>query len=55
MAAVHLLLPEGNVNTVVEDPEQVMEEIQLRATQVSSILEEILSESHGRPDWGLNE
>ncbi len=55
LAAVHLLLPAGHVELRVEDPEQVMEEIQLRATQVSSVLEEILSDSHGRPDWGLNE
>lgn len=55
MAAVHLLLPEGDVKMAVEDPEQVMAEIQLRATQVSSVLEAILSESHDRPDWGLNE
>ena len=54
-AAVHLLLTEGNVKMMAEDPEQVMEEIQLRATQVSSVLEDILLESHGRPDWGLNE
>jgi len=53
--AVHLLLPEGNVKMMAEDPERVMEEIQVRATQVSSVLEDILLESHGRPDWGLNE
>ena len=55
MAAVHLLLTEGSVKMMAEDPEQVMEEIQLRATQVGSVLEEILLESHGRPDWGIND
>ena len=40
---------------MAENPEQVMEEIQLRATQVSSVLEGILLEPHGRPNWGINE
>jgi len=40
---------------MADDPERVMEEIQMRATQVSSVLEDILLESHGRPDWGINE
>ncbi len=55
MAAVHLLLTEGDVKMMAENPEQVMEEIQLRATQVSSILEGILLEPHGETRWGLNE
>ncbi len=38
-----------------EDPEQVMEEMWVRATQVSSVLENILLEPHGVPRWGLNE
>jgi len=54
-AAVHHLLKEGNVQIMADDPERVMEEIQMRATQVSSVLEDILLESHGRPDWGINE
>ena len=54
-AAVHLLLTEGEIKTRAENPEQVMEEIQLRATQVSSVLEGILLEPHGRPNWGINE
>jgi hypothetical protein len=40
---------------MAENPEQVMKEIELRATQVSSLLEDILLEPHGRPDWGLND
>ena len=53
-AVVPLLLMEGGVK-MVENPEQVMEEIQVRATLVSSVLKNILTEPHGRPDWGLNE
>jgi hypothetical protein len=59
LAAVHLLLTEGEIRMMAENPEQnpeqVMEEIQVRATQVSSVLEGILLEPHGRPDWGINE
>jgi hypothetical protein len=55
MEAVHLLLAEGDIKLMVENPEQVMEEIRLRATQVGSILEGILHEPHGRPDWGIND
>jgi len=53
--AVHLLLTDGDVRMMAEDPERVMAEIQVRATQVSSVLENILLESHGRPDWGIND
>jgi hypothetical protein len=53
--AVHLLLTEGDVKMMVENPEQVMEEIRVRAEQVSSVLEGILLEPHGQPRWGLNE
>ena len=45
---------EGGVK-LVENPEHVIEEIQMRATVVSSILEGILSEPHDHPDWGLND
>lgn len=55
LAAAHLLLTEGEISMMAENPEQVMEDIQLRATQVSSVLEAILMEPHGRPDWGINE
>jgi len=53
-SAVPLLLMEGGVK-LVENPEHVIEEIQMRATVVSSILEGILSEPHDHPDWGLND
>ena len=52
---VHLLITEGDVKMMADDPEQVMEEMWLRATQVSSVLEDILREPHGVPRWGLNE
>ena len=54
-SAVHLLITEQNVKLIVESPEQVMEEIELRATQVSSVLEGIFLEPHGQPRWGINE
>lgn len=53
--AVHLLLTEGDVKLMAENPERVMEEIELRANRVSSVLERILQEPHGRPDWGIND
>ena len=52
---VHLTLSGGDLRTIVEDPERVMEEMWLRANQVSSVLENILREPHGEPRWGLNE
>ena len=54
-STVHLLMQDGDVKMMVESPEQVMEEIRLRATQVSSVLEGIFLEPHGQPRWGINE
>jgi hypothetical protein len=53
--AVHLLLVEGEVSLIAADPASVMEEIEARATQVSSTLQKILTEPHGHSDWGINE
>ena len=53
--AVHLTISAVGSKTTPEDPELVMEEIWLRATQVGSVLENILREPHGEPRWGLNE
>jgi hypothetical protein len=53
--AVHLLLTEGEVKLMAENPEQVMQEIEARATVVSSVLANILMEPQGHSDWGLNE
>jgi hypothetical protein len=52
---VHLLLTEGEVKMMAENPEKVIEQIRVRAEQVSSVLEGILLEPHGQPRWGLNE
>jgi hypothetical protein len=54
-SVVHLLVKGGSSNVMPEDPERVMEEMWLRATRVSSVLENILHEPHGEPRWGLNE
>jgi hypothetical protein len=50
--AVHLLLTEGDVQMMAENPE---EDIRQRAEQVSSVLEGILLEPHGISHWGINE
>jgi hypothetical protein len=52
---VHLTVKADDVKVMAEDPEQLMEEMWLRATQVSSVLESILREPHGVPRWGINE
>ena len=53
--AVPLLLTEGDVIQMAQNPEQVMLDLQARATQMSQVLETILQEPHGEPRWGLNE
>jgi len=53
--AVPLLLTEGDVKMMAHHPDRVMEDIQMRATQISRTLEAILHESHGQPRWGINE
>ena len=53
--AVHLLLTEGEPKKLAHDPEWWMADIETRATEVGSVLEGILHESHGIPRWGLNE
>ena len=54
-SVVHLTITADDVKMMAEDPERVMEEMWLRANQVSSVLENILREPHGEPRWGLNE
>jgi len=54
-SVVHLLITAGDVKKLAESPEQAMEEIWLRATQIGSVLEDILHEPHGQSRWGLNE
>ena len=54
-SVVALTVRADDVKLMAEDPEQVMEEMWVRATQVGSVLEKILHEPHGVPRWGLNE
>ena len=51
----HLLITEGDIELMAANPEVAMEEIRVRATQMSSVLEEILRDTHAHPHWGLNE
>ena len=53
--AVHALLAAGGKGFPPPEPEQLMAEIELRATQVGAILQGILEEPHAEPRWGLNE
>ena len=53
--SVHLLLTEGDVKMLAENPEQVMADLEARATVVSSVLANILLEPHGHADWGIND
>ena len=53
--AVHLLLTQGEVRLLASDPKRAMVEIEVRATTVGCVLEQILREPHHEPDWGLNE
>jgi hypothetical protein len=52
---IHLMLKEGKTELAPAEPEQMMEEFRVRATQVGSVLEGILHEPHGQSRWGLNE
>jgi hypothetical protein len=54
-SVVHLLVKDSQPELMAQDPEQVREEIWQRATQVGSVLENILQEPHGISRWGLNE
>jgi hypothetical protein len=53
--AVPALFTDEDIKLMAENPRQVIENIQVRATQMSTVLMEILREPHGEPDWGLNE
>lgn len=55
MGAIHVLLAIKDTQKKSENPRQAMDEIEARATKVSSVLEKILHEPHGEPRWGLNE
>jgi hypothetical protein len=49
--AVRLMLVEGKVKVAMREPEQVMEEIWTRATEIGSVLEGILHEPHSKGHW----
>lgn len=51
----HLLITEGDIELMAANPEAAMEEIQMRATKISSVLADILKDTHTHPHWGLNE
>jgi hypothetical protein len=53
--AVHLLLTQGEIRVLAEDPQRMEEEFLLRATKMSQVLEEILRHSHRETHWGINE
>jgi len=53
--SVPLLITAGDVRKMVETPEQVMEEIRLRATEIGSVLEGIFHEPHEEAEWDLTE
>lgn len=53
--AVPLLLTQGEMSVLVKDPERARRDIHRRATEMSGLLNRILREPHGEPDWGLNE
>jgi len=53
--AVPALFTEEDIKLMAENPRQVIENIEVRATHISSVLMGILREPHGEPDWGLNE
>ncbi len=52
--AVHLLLQKGEVTVLGGEPEKVMMEIEVRASTISRVLEDILDEPH-RPALKLDE
>ena len=51
----HLLIADGDIELMATNPEVAMEEIRVRATQISSVLSDILKDTHAHPHWGLNE
>jgi len=52
---LHLLIAEGEVKLMAAAPEQVMEEMRMRATEIGPVLEGIFRESNVEPRWSFNE
>jgi hypothetical protein len=53
--AVQLMNTDVDVNASPTNPEEIREEMWVRATKVGSVLENILHEKHGQVRWGINE
>ena len=54
-SAVHFMNADVDVKDRPTDPEEIREEMWVRATKVGSVLENILHEKHGQVRWGINE
>ena len=48
--AIRLMI-EGKVKVMMREPEQVIEEIRTRATEIGAVLEGILHEPHNEGHW----
>jgi hypothetical protein len=51
----HLLVAESGGLVTLESPEAIMEEVEFRATHVSSLMEEMFAETRKHDFWDLNE
>ena len=51
----HLLVTEAEGRVALESPEAVMEEVEFRATHLSSLMEEMFEEARKREDWANEE
>jgi hypothetical protein len=51
----HLLIAETGGLVVVESPEEVMAEVEFRATHLSSLMEDMFKEAMNREWWGDDE
>ncbi len=52
---VHLLITQGDIELMNGSPEAAMQEMELRATKLGSVLEQILRETNEHLHWGINE
>jgi hypothetical protein len=53
--AVHLSIATPGLSLAAEESERVLEQINLRATQLSQVLEEILNQPHDVPHWEVDD
>jgi hypothetical protein len=54
-AHAHLLVAESGGLITLESPEAVMEEVEFRATHVSSLMEEMFAEARKHDFWEMDE